>query len=111
MQTTLTILRPDAEPETVVIDMAPRPSFDEICKALQPYFGLAYTEHVSILGEDGKPADMFVDENGHITGLPRNEKATEHYRRGWLKQHPNAAPESLHFIVGTAVVFDRRVWY
>lgn len=111
MQTTLTILRPGAEPETVVIDMAPRPTLHDIQAVLFPYFGRAYTERVAILGEDGKPTDMFVDENGHITGLPRNEKATEHYRRNWLKQHPNAAPESLHFIVGTAVVFDRRVWF
>lgn len=111
MRTTLTILRPGAEPETVVVDLAPKPTLRDIQAALAPYFGLAYTERVAILSEDGKPTDMFVDEIGLMKGLPRNDKATEHYRRNWLSKHPNTPPEHLGFIVGTAVVFDRRIWF
>lgn len=88
-----------------------KPCWRPTSAVLAPYFGRAYTEHVRILGEDGKYTDMFVDENGLITGLPRNEKATEHYRRNWLKQHPDTPPERLSFIVGTAVLFDRQVWF
>ena len=111
MQTTMTILQPDGTTVHVELDMAPRPSLHDIQAVLAPYFGRAYTEHVRILGEDGEYTDMFVDENGLITGLPRNEKATEHYRRNWLKQRPDTPPERLGFIVGTAVLFDRQVWF
>ena len=111
MQTTMTILRPHEKPEVVVLDMAPRPSLRDIQAVLVPYFGRAYTERVKILGDNGKYTDMFIDENGMITGQPRNEEATEHYRRNWLKQHPGTPPERLGFIVGTAVIFDRQVWF
>lgn len=111
MKTTLTILFADGREETKEVDMAPRPTLHDIQAVLVPYFGRAYTERVNILGANGKYTDMFVDEDGLITNQPRNEKATEEYRRNWLKQHPQTEPERLGFIVGTAVIFDRRVWF
>lgn len=111
MKTTLLVIQPDGTETTVELDMAPKPTLHDIQAVLVPYFGRAYTECVTILGTDGKYTHMFVDEDGHLKGLPRNEKATEHYRRNWLTQHPNTDLEKLHFIVGTAVIFDRQVWF
>lgn len=111
MLTSLKILYPDGTEKVEETDLPPRPSLELIQKVLTPHFGRAYTEHVRILDEEGKYTDMFVDEDGLTKGLPRNEKATEQYRRNWLKQHPGTDPERLAFIVGPAVVFDRRVWF
>lgn len=110
METKLKIIQPNGEETEVTLDMAPRPALDDIQAALAPYFGRAYTERVNVLV--GKNyTDMFVDENGLLTNQPRNEKATEIYRNNWLTQHPETDPERLGFIVGTAVVFSRRVWF
>ena len=111
MQKDLTIIHADGTEEKVQLDMAPKPSLHDIQAVLVPYFDRAYTEHVNVLSEYGKYIDMFIDEDGMLKGLPRNEKATEIYRRNWLKQHPQTNPERLGFIVGTAVIFDRKVWY
>jgi len=59
--------------------------------------------------------DMFVDENGLMKQLPRNEVATTEYRRACLAGKtvvpPPSDPELLNFIVGPAVLFERRVWF
>jgi hypothetical protein len=54
---------------------------------------------------------MFVDEDGHGRERPRNEAATTIYRANWLRQHPGVDPETLPWIAGPAVLFDRRVWF
>lgn len=110
MKTTLTVLFADGREETKEVDMALRPTLHDIRNVLTPYFGTAYTEHVNVLTDDGY-TDMFVDEDGFAKALPRNEKATAVYRRNWLEQHPQVNPESMNHIVGTAVIFDRRVWF
>jgi hypothetical protein len=68
-------------------------------------------EHVTVLYERRR-ADMFVHEHGHklTPPLPRNDAATAIYRTNWLTQHPGADPESLPFIAGVAVLFDRIIW-
>lgn len=56
--------------------------------------------------------DMFIDEDGHSRDRPRrNEKATAIYRANWLRQHPSTDPETLPWIAGPAVLFDKRVWF
>ena len=110
METKLKIIQPNGEETEVTLDMAPRPALHDIQAALAPYFGGAYTERVNVLEDDGY-TDMFVDEDGFAKGLERNEKATEIYRNNWLTQHPDTDPERLGFIVGTAVIFSRQVWF
>lgn len=66
---------------------------------LARYFGIgAYVEHVTVKHPTtGKAADMFVNENGHMIGLPQNLNI----------------PRSLYpgVIVGPAVLFlNRKVW-
>ena len=110
METKLKIIQPNGEETEVTLDMAQRPTLHDIQAVLAPYFGRAYTERVNVLM--GKNyTDMFVDEDGFAKGLERNEKATTIYRRNWLEQHPQVNPESMNHIVGTAVVFSRRVWF
>jgi hypothetical protein len=55
--------------------------------------------------------DMFVDEDSHGRERPRNEAATTIYRANALRQFPGTDPESLPWIAGPAVLFDRRVWF
>lgn len=110
MKTVLQIIPPTGEIQTVEVDMAPKPSLHDLEAVLNPYFGRAYTEHVNVLTNNGY-TDMFVDEDGFSKSLSRNERATEIYRRNWMESHPNTEPEKLNFIVGTAIVFDRRVWF
>ena len=110
MKTTITILFADGREETKEIDMAEHPTLREIENVLTPYFDGAYIEHVNVLTDNGY-SDMFVDEDGFMKTLPRNEKATTIYRSNWLEQHPQVNPESMNHIVGTAVVFSRRVWF
>jgi hypothetical protein len=77
-------------------------------------------EHVAVLsdfdgGRNFNRSDVFVNENGHEAGLPRNELATTIYRRATLCGRSGAPipadPEDLPFIVGPMVLFDRRVWF
>lgn len=84
------------------------PTLGEIHRVVKPYLDCA-VEHVLVL-HNGKAVDMFVDETGVIKGLPRNEQATEIYRRNWLTQHPGTDPETLPHIAGPAVLFEDVVW-
>lgn len=62
----------------------------------------------------GSPAylDMFVNENGRLVYLPRNERATAIYRNNVLRHQKPAPPaEALPWICGTAVLFSRKVWF
>ena len=111
MRTDLLILRADGTRGERSIEMAEDPRYAEIRVAVWSAWSLgrAYPEHVAVLHE-GKPADMFVHEDGHGAGLPRNEAATTIYRASWLERHPSTDPESLPWIAGDAVVFGRLVW-
>jgi hypothetical protein len=100
--------------EVEIAGLAQRPSYPKLRDLIRSHLGNGYFEHVTILNPFGKipkGLDMFVDEDGHSKGLPINAKATEFYRANWLKQHPEADPNRLPEIVGTAIIFSRKVWY
>jgi len=99
----------DVTPEEREVDWPTEPSFKAIRALLDPIFLKRPWEHVSVLIE-GRRADMFVDESGHLAGLPRNEAATALYRANWMTRHPDADPESIPWIAGVAVLFERIIW-
>ncbi|QGY05566.1 hypothetical protein MMSR116_29465 [Methylobacterium mesophilicum SR1.6/6] len=108
MKTGLLILRCDGSRDDRVVDMTGDPGLAELRDVLEPILG-GRLEHVAVLHE-GRRADMFVHEDGHGEGLPRNEAATAIYRASWLERHPADPPETLPWIAGPAVVFGRTVW-
>lgn len=107
------VLWPDGRNATDEVQWPEEPTLALIRALVEPLVG-GDLEHVIILkpGTEARPepADMFVNENGHALGLPRNDAATRLYRAAWLNHHPETDPESLSFIVGPAIVFNRRVW-
>lgn len=115
MKTKLLIMRPNAPNATKEVEMVRYPSYDTLKTLLTPIIGCAHVEHVSVLadfagGLNFKRADMFVDEDGHAKGLTRNGNATDIYRRNALIHQGVKDPETLSWIAGTAVLFDRIVW-
>lgn len=108
--TSFTIMRPDAEPEVRESDLPADPGYHRLDALLRPLLDGNDLEHVTVL-HDGKRADMFVDEMGAVTGLPRNEAATAIYRNNWLTQQPKTDPESLPAIYGPAILFSKQVWF
>ena len=100
----------DSAVKTGRIEWPSEPGFVRINKLVQPLIGGGHIEHVSVL-HDGARRDMFVDEEGRLKGMPRNERATAIYRTNWMTRHPDADPETLPHIAGVAVLFTRRVWY
>lgn len=91
------------------------PGYDQLRLLIEPLLDGEPMEHVSVLWA-GKRADMFASELGCMAlktrgPLPRNEEATSIYRANWLSRHPDCEPESLPFIAGTAILFDKRVWF
>jgi len=110
MKTIMRIYRPAQSCEVQEIDLPEDPGYRRLKKIIVPLLDGADLEHVAFLFE-GRPADMFVDETSKIKGLPRNDEATAIYRANWLSRHPQADPESLADIAGTAIVFDRQVWF
>lgn len=121
MLTKLLIMRPNETSETKEIDLSRDPGYEKLRDIIAPLLGeRACLEHVSVLADFSgatkyKPLDMFVDDTGLLKGLPRNEAATAIYRRANLmgKTHvpPVDDPEKLNFIVGPAILFNRRVWF
>lgn len=121
MKTTMHILRAGQPVEVREVEFKDRenlepgdggPGYDQLRTVIEPLLDGAPLEHVKVLW-NGKPADMFVDEMGHVRKqpLPRNDEATAIYRANWLKQHPECDPETLPIIVGTAILFEQRVWF
>lgn len=110
MKTTIHVYRPGQDVENIDLDIAEDPGYFALKEIIQPLLNGADLEHVSVLFKD-KPTDMFVDDVGLLKGLPRNDEATDIYRAFWMKHHPGHKPEDLSFIAGTAVVFDRQVWF
>jgi len=114
--TTMTVILPDGTRRERIVQLKRDPSYDELAAVIDPELARGdgikrWLERVAILTEAGKLGDMFVDETGAIDRLPRNEEATTHYRRNWLKRFPECHPEELDAIYGPAILFDRRVWY
>lgn len=110
MKTTYTVIRPDGTQVDGEVDWPHEPGYDRIDALVRPLIDGASLEHVSVLYQN-KPHDMFVDDEGLIKDLARNEVATAIYRRYWLSKNPGANPETLSHIAGTAIIFHRRVWY
>lgn len=120
MKADLIVYRPAGPPEFRTIDL-PDPGdqgafYGRLYEAIRGYVGTPY-EHVNVFYDfngDGRACyrDMFVNENGHILGMPRNELATVIYRNNVLA---HSAPgqfnaEELPWIAGPAVLFRDRVW-
>lgn len=112
MQTTeYTIIRANGDEEVHSVQLPAEPDFFQLKAIIQPIIGERNDfEHVGVLHNDVR-TDMFVDEMGRLKGLPRNERATAIYRHNWLSKHPDTNPELMPAIVGTAVLFARRVWF
>lgn len=109
--TEYTIIRANGDEEVHTVELPATPDYFQLKAIVQPLIGERNDfEHVAVLHND-QVADMFVDENGKLKGLPRNERATAIYRANWLKKKPSTNPETLPWIVGPAVLFSRRVWF
>lgn len=120
MKTRLLIMRPGQMNERREIELPREPGYHLLRDILTPYLDGAALEHVSVLadfdgGENYKPSDMFVDDEGLIKWLPRNEEATVIYRRanqmGRSAAPKVSNPELLSYICGPAILFDRQVWF
>lgn len=110
MQTTYRIIQADGTEQSVTIDLPKEPGYEALRAIVEPVLGGAYMERVRVLHKDAY-TDMFVDEDGLLKGLPLNAVATPIYHANWLKQRPGTHPSELTPIVGTAVLFDRPVWF
>jgi hypothetical protein len=115
ISTRVLVMTPDAPNERRAFELPERPDYHEINKLMQLLIGCEHCEHVSVLadfngGIDFRRADMFVDELGHQKRLPRNENATAIYRRNALLHQGEKDAESLPWIAGAAVLFQRIVW-
>lgn len=121
MLTKYLIMRPGQSHETGEVHDWPRePGYDRIAALVRPLLDGADLEQVSVLADFGggtryEQLDMFVDDEGLIKNLPRNEAATLIYRRaammGKARIPPPTDPESMSYIAGPAVLFSRRVWF
>lgn len=111
MLTKYTVLRSDGAREEFSVELPKEPGYERLKEIVEPHLDGNLMERVRVLRDDGEYTDMFVDDAGLLKGLPRNEEATRIYRNNWLVQHPGTDPETLSPIVGTAVLFDRPVWF
>jgi hypothetical protein len=115
MKTKMLIMVPDQPNTKLEIELVKYPSYETLKQLLGPIIVCAHVEHVSVLADfEGATAyrksDMFVDEDGHAKGLPLNGNATAIYRRNALLHQGVKDQDSLPWIAGTAVLFDRIVW-
>ena len=86
------------------------PDYDQIKKELDPIFGNLAWEHVTVIA-DGERRDMFVDDTGLLMGLSLNVEATLIYQTNTLGFKPAAPAEGLSPIVGTAILYNTRMWF
>jgi hypothetical protein len=115
VKTKMLIMIPEQPNTKVEVELPKYPSYSTLRDVLNPIIGCKYIEHVSVLADfEGatafRRADMFVDEDGHARKLPFNGFATDIYRRNALINQGVTDPETLSWIAGTAVLFDRIVW-
>lgn len=111
------IITIDGAIETREYVLPPRPGLDALKRVLRPIFEAqragSHFERVAIIDENAKPTDMFVDDEG-TAFFPPNLAATKHYHRFSIsrgRQHMNGIVHDIPMIYGTAVVFDRQVWF
>lgn len=72
-------------------------------------------EHVRVFTDFGggtayKYLDMFVNETGHLIGLPINAPATVIYQHNVRFHEPNRPHLDMPEIAGDAVLFENPVW-
>lgn len=108
IKTPYTLIPPKGDQVEGVVEWPAEPTYELIKSIVEPYVG-DWMEHVYVFF-DGKPTDMFVNENGHMRKLPYNIRATTIYRAASLKRFPHLDPNTLPIIVGPAVLFHRKVW-
>lgn len=107
--TPYTIIRADGAQEVREAVLGEHSNYEALQALLCPLLDCDYAEHVRVL-HNGEYLDLFVDEDGLHKDLPRNELATTIYRNNVMTHEPDTDPESLPFIAGDAVLFDRKVW-
>jgi len=120
METRYTIYNVDGTTEDRTVDWPKEPGYEAVRKITDPVLNGAWLEHVTVFVRDTHPhikgfsdgyADMFVDEEGKLKGLPVNRLATAIYRENWLVHNPGSRAEDLDTINGPALLFHRKVWY
>lgn len=116
MKTRILIMRPGEAAELRDVEVPDDGAYEALKAIVEPITGHPL-EHVTVWadftgGNAFKRADMFVNELGHLQEppLPRNDAATEIYRRNALMNHGEAMPERLPVIVGPAILFEHIVW-
>lgn len=123
MKTRILIMRPGEPAETREVELPDddKPhngpgTYETLKEIVEPITGEPF-EHVTVLadftgGNAFRRADMFVNGNGQLENppLPRNDAATEIYRRNAVMYQGEAVPELLPDIVGPAILFEDIVW-
>ena len=110
LDTTYTILYCDGTSQTCDADLPEQPGYELLRKLVEPALEDAHMERVNVF-HNGKYTDMFVDDSGALNGLPPNPAATAVYRNNVLTHQPESNADDLPEIYGTAVLFDRKVWF
>lgn len=115
MLTKVITMRPGAEAVMVAtFELDEQPTGKRLREIILPQLGPGRAipgvemERVAVLYE-GKPCDMFVDENGHAKGLAYNALATAVYHNASKSRGEDMTNAPV--IVGPAVLFNRRVWF
>jgi hypothetical protein len=87
------------------------PEFASLRPLIKGKLNGAELDHVRVFWH-GQYLDMFVDEMGSVNRLPINVKATAIYWNN-VRIHDPARykPDEMPTIHGTAVLFDKKVWY
>lgn len=110
MQTRIIVMLPTGERSEMSLDLPFDPGFVRLQEIVAPQLGGkgSRMERVAVLFE-GKPCDMFVDENGHSRGLPPNAQATAVYHNATKTR--GESTKDAPIVVGPAVLFTRKVWF
>ena len=103
------VLRPDGQSVDSVATLPRNPTTDDVRSVVNKFLDGGAAEHVVVL-HDNRRTDMFVDEHSHLKRMLRNEVATRLFRAAALRLNPARDPETLPFIAGPAVLFDRPIW-
>lgn len=98
---------PNISIERKSIDLPKRPHYMELTKIVEPELDGEWMEHVTVY-HNNMYTDMFVDEAGALKDLPTNSRASKIYNENLLS-HTGISGNGI--IYGTAVLFERRVWY
>jgi hypothetical protein len=116
MKTEVQVIPPEGEITVHELDWPKEPSYEQLCEVMKlANIPRGYLEHVNVwLKDEKRYTDMIVHESGRLEGHPHNPRASELY---WAnaEAHQNATREEMkaqgYDIVGTALLFNRRVVY